>query len=158
MDEILHDLSPASIATAIDENLCAMVATFGRGAQVEMHDGSDLLWVDPSRPFPPMKGIFRTQLAVSDVHARIEAAVSAFRDLNRSMGWWIGPTTRPADLGAHLAAYGFSHVRDTPGMAIDPEVTRYIWHGLKGPDVLRVGYETTSPRAIKKAKRLGWLR
>ena len=41
---------------------------------------------------------------------------------------------------------------------LETEVTRYVWHGSKESDVLRVGYETSSPRVLKKAKKLGWLR
>jgi hypothetical protein len=37
------------------------------------------------------------------------------------------------------------------------EITRYIWEGTEQSRILREGYETSSPRVIKKAKKLGWL-
>jgi len=40
---------------------------------------------------------------------------------------------------------------------LERELTRYDWEGLERPGVFRVAYETSSPRVIKKAKKLGWL-
>lgn len=40
---------------------------------------------------------------------------------------------------------------------LETEITRYIWEGTEQPRILRVGYETSSPRVVKKAKKLGWL-
>jgi ribosomal protein S18 acetylase RimI-like enzyme len=50
--------------------------------------------------------------------AQIAAALQLFRERGYPMFWWVGPSTRPADLGARLLANGLVDDGAMPGMAI----------------------------------------
>ena len=50
---------------------------------------------------------------------RIEAAIARCRSRKVPMCWFVGPATRPSDLGDHLLAHGFTHAAVSAGMAAD---------------------------------------
>ena len=119
MGEILHDLSPPQLVGAIEANMFDFWSQLGRSPRVELHDGPDMIRLvgDLSSPF--CNNVLRAQLASDGIDASIEAALVPFRSRKLPMRWWISPSTRPADLGRLLEAYGLTHLQDTPGMAVD---------------------------------------
>ena len=119
MSGILTDLSPAALAAAIEESHAEFGAFMGRSPLVQLQEGPELLSVLTRIPHPVFNGVFRTRLEGGDLAARIAATLAPFRVRQVPMFWWVGPTTRPADLGTHLQAAGMSGPDSTPGMAID---------------------------------------
>ena len=66
-----------------------------------------------------LNGVFRTQLAPSEIDVKIRVTLDYFRSHNLPLIWWISPSTRPADLGQYLEAHGLVPGADMIGMAID---------------------------------------
>jgi ribosomal protein S18 acetylase RimI-like enzyme len=118
MSETLEDFSTPALVAAIEANYWEFWTFFGRSAQVELHDDPEVMWLVSGIPHPGFNGVFRTQLAPGDIDARIGETLAHFKARRLPMLWWVGPSTRPANLGEHLEAHGLTHTAE-PGMAVD---------------------------------------
>jgi GNAT superfamily N-acetyltransferase len=113
---ILRDLSPANLATAIEENFSAWFASFGRApGTVDRSDAHRVSILGN----PGYSVVCRARFAPEEVATRVAETVAPYRSLARPMLWWTGPTTRPPDLGRYLEAQGLRMVEACPGMALD---------------------------------------
>jgi ribosomal protein S18 acetylase RimI-like enzyme len=118
MSEILKDFSAPALVMAIEANHWEFWAFFGRSPQVEPHDDLEMMWLVSGIPHPGFNGVFRTQLAPGDIDARTGETLAHFKSRKLPMIWWIGPSTRPANLGKYLETHGLTHTAE-PGMAVD---------------------------------------
>jgi ribosomal protein S18 acetylase RimI-like enzyme len=118
MSGILKDFSTPALVTAIEANYWEFWAFSGRSPQVELHDDPEMMWLVSGIPHPGFNGVLRTQLAPDDIDARISETLAHFKARRLPMLWWIGPSTRPANLGKHLEDHGLTHTAE-PGMAVD---------------------------------------
>jgi GNAT superfamily N-acetyltransferase len=97
------------IAAAVDRNWRASVKAFGLAPTTLVRDDDELFWYVTGLPDAAFNSIMYANLAPE----RIDAAVEELQWLRRlydvPMGWLIGPSSRPADLGERLAARGLVH-------------------------------------------------
>lgn len=104
----------------MEANLSEEMACFGRGLPgAERYETPELLWFRTDRP--DLSGVLRTCFASEEktyVEAKIRATLDYFQASKIGMGWSVGPTTRPADLGTYLQKFGFTYKGDSTGMAI----------------------------------------
>lgn len=119
MSNILQDVSPASLVSAIENNLFDFLPLFGHLPHADIYDGPELLWSLTNIPFPLCNSIMRAKLASDDIDSTIEAAIARGKARNVPMLWWTGPATRPSDLGLFLEDHGFIREDEAPGMALD---------------------------------------
>lgn len=120
MSETLKDFSAPALATAIEASVIEQFSTiFAHLPQTEIHDESDMLWVVTGIPHPYLNCVLHAQLVPGDIDARINANLTHFRSRLLPMTWYIGPSTRSADLGKHLTIHGLTHTEDSTGMAVD---------------------------------------
>ena len=121
MAEILHDLSPAKLITAIEENLYERWAAFGLTPGTEVDEGADHLSLITGVPHAVCNGVFRARFTDDGVDEAIIRALEPFRSRGLPMVWWTGPSDEPADLTSRLQSRGLVSVEDSPGMAVDLE-------------------------------------
>lgn len=119
MNSILTDLSAPALTSAIEENLYALFPAFSQWPQAQVHVAEELTWSMTDFPFPLFNSIMRARLVPAKIDAAIEPIIAAAKSRNVPLLWWLGPMTRPADLGRYLESHGFVNAGEMPGMAID---------------------------------------
>ena len=80
---------------------------FGRLPGAVMHDEPDLLWFATGVPDGSLNGVIHSQFADGEAASRIDETVGYFERRRLPMQWWVGPSSRPADLGGAPRGPGF---------------------------------------------------
>ncbi len=119
MPDIETDVSPEAMARANETNYAATMALLARAYGGEVRDEPDLLWYATGLPISFLNGVIRCNLAPETVDERIAWVIEQARTLGIAFGWRIGPSTRPAGLGSHLARHGLVDGGETPAMGIE---------------------------------------
>ena len=142
MSDILRDLSPAATVTAIEANVHAWWAYYGHAPQADVHDEPDLLWLTSGIPIAEYSVVARTTFApetsAAATDARIAAVLDYFAARKLGMQWYLGPSSRPADMGQRLLAHGLAHLGNAPGMAADLDNLAALSAGVAPPEGLVV--------------------
>jgi GNAT superfamily N-acetyltransferase len=127
---MVQDLSTTAVVPALEANMAAFWSGYGRAPGAELYEGGDLLRVVTGAAVPLFNGVFRASLPHEAVDGAIAETIACVASRRVPMFWWVGPWTRPTDLGAHLERRGFTHVGNAPAMAVDlrtlPEETSRI--------------------------------
>lgn len=118
----------AALPEAMEENVHAHIAYVSRRTPgMYVQDAADLLLVDSGLSTDTFNKIARARLG-GDADARIAYAIGHFRAAGRPFAWWVGPCSRPADLGARLERHGLAAAESELGMTMDlaqlPEAMR----------------------------------
>ncbi len=120
MSEILRDLSSPRLIEALEANFTEEMASFGRGLSgASLHQDEELLWFYTGRRH--LNGVLYSRFQSEEkvfLDRRIRETMLYFQERHVSLGWVVGPTTRPANLGDYLEAHGMKHTSETPGMAM----------------------------------------
>ncbi|GHO95526.1 hypothetical protein KSF_055740 [Reticulibacter mediterranei] len=121
MQNILQHLNDPALPAAMERNFAEEMLSFGRGLPGgEVHEDTELLWFFTGRPH--LNGVLLTRFAqdkTAYINTRIEETLAYFKERRVDIGWSVGPSSRPADLAAHLEEYGFVYAVDTIGMAVE---------------------------------------
>jgi len=126
VNEILTDLSPATLAMAIEANLIEFFRTLGCHPAVELHDDPEMLWASSSIRFALYNFVTRIRLTPDGADHAVEAAIARCKERGMPMAWVTGPQTQPPDLSRRLQGHGFS-TDDEPGMAADLLALKEDW-------------------------------
>ena len=119
MSQVVVDVSSRVLGPALEANMSEFYMALGRAPPGELYDGPDLIQVITGLPVALLNGIFSTQLTPESADEAIEAALARIAPWGVPAYWWIGPSTRPLELGAYLEHRGFARGSDTPAMAAD---------------------------------------
>ncbi len=112
--------SPGSaILRAIEANLFGAWAQLARSPQVDYRDEAEAIRFIGGIPFPLCNSVMRADLAPAGIDGKIEEILLPFRERNLPMFWWIGPSTKPADLEERLKGHGLQYMDEAVGMAVD---------------------------------------
>jgi GNAT superfamily N-acetyltransferase len=149
MGRRLDDLAPERLAAAIEAAHVAFFAQFGRSPGATLRQDGGGLLIATGVPLPFFNGVMGASLTEGRVEAAIERARAFFREWGMPWLWWVGPTTRPADLAERLRARGFARAFEMPGMAAD---LRELPEGLSMPQGVSIE-RVSSPAALSD-----WLR
>jgi len=132
MPDVLRDHADEAVLAAIDLNWRASSRAFGLAPTTVIRDDDELFWYVTGLPSGAFNSIMYANLAPD----RIDAAVAELYALRERygvpVGWLIGPSSRPTDLGRQLEARGLEHrVTLTPmTVALDPMPTAERVPGL----------------------------
>jgi ribosomal protein S18 acetylase RimI-like enzyme len=110
----------AELARLIEENLSAKSLDFANLPGGQSHPGNPT-WFTSGLKRLGYNGITWADFSGQDLDQRIEQTLEPFRETGTPLSWWLGPLSRPENLGRRLQAHGFHHNRDMIGMAANLE-------------------------------------
>lgn len=117
MADVLRDPADEAVLAAIDLNWRASARAFGLAPTTLLRDDGELFWYVTGLPSGAFNSIMYANLPAP---ARIDAAVAELQTLRQRhgvpVGWLIGPSSRPTDLGRQLEARGLEHRIDLTPM------------------------------------------
>lgn len=148
-DTLAHDLSPAALVAAIEENEIQYWLYRARTGGWEVHEDAHLTWFYSGLSDSERNGVLRTNLTPDEANASITDMLAWFDDRNVPLSWWGGPSRRPVDLSARLVAHGLISEGEDPGMAAD-------LHALNEDLPLPAGFAVERVRDVEAVRR--WLR
>jgi ribosomal protein S18 acetylase RimI-like enzyme len=119
MKDILQDVSADSLASAIEQNLFSWISVFGAVWAMKSDDPGGVERSISPVGFPFFNSIMHTRLVPENVEPAIQRIKLDAETRQVPVLWWVGPSTRPADLGCQLENRGFAIDEDGRGMAVD---------------------------------------
>ncbi|MCA1726759.1 MAG: GNAT family N-acetyltransferase [Actinobacteria bacterium] len=103
----------------IEEHQRELAVKWTRIQGGEVEESPELTRYIGGLPVSFTNGVQATRLEPGRVDERIRESVDAFRRAGVPALWWVGPLTRPSDLGDALRSRGFHHEEDMPWLAVD---------------------------------------
>lgn len=119
MDRIFTNGPPADQARAVEENGAEFLLALGRAGGAEERDEPHIHWTIGGSPIDYHNAVVRAELTPAQADQAIAASIERMGARGVPGTWHVGPSMRPADLGARLTAHGFSYAGDEVGMAAD---------------------------------------
>lgn len=116
---VIQGLDDPRLLDALEANTSAAFADCADNSHGEVVSTPRVIRYLSEIPMSVFNGVGVARLEPEDADAEIEAAIQPFVERKLPMNWWVGATSRPADLGARLMAHGLAYEGETPGMAID---------------------------------------
>ena len=113
------ELGPAGLAGAIEANDAEFLMALGRAGGAEVRDDARLRWVIGGSPVDYHNCVVHADLEPGAVGGAVSEVLARFRAYGRPGTWHVGPSSRPADLGARLRGQGFAGGWSDAGMAAD---------------------------------------
>jgi hypothetical protein len=120
MTEILTDLTPPSLATAVKANLYAFFQAMRDSAAATTQDSAHGFRWHTAFPHSWFNGVLSTRPPEGDIAQLVAGTVAYFQERDvPSFSWWLSPSLEPAAWSPHLLPHGFHYDDSTPGMAVD---------------------------------------
>ena len=119
MHTVLHNISSGELLPALESNMVAFWSPYGRGPDGTVVSNPQLAWFYTGIPSPLFNGVLSVRLdhgGVEEVIDRLKAKIAAH---GAPALWWIGPLSKPNDIGELLRHHGIVPAGEVPAMAID---------------------------------------
>jgi GNAT superfamily N-acetyltransferase len=107
------------LARAVEENGAEFLLALGRAGGGEERTEPQLAWVIGGSPIDYHNAVVRADLTPAQADQAIAESIERLRAHAVPGTWHVGPSMRPADLGARLIAHGFAYAGDDIGMAAE---------------------------------------
>ena len=98
-----------TIVEAVERNWRASARAFGLAPTTVVRDDAELFWYVTGLPDAAFNSIMYANLAPGQVDATIDELFRLRETYDVPMGWLVGPTSHPTDLGNRLQARGLLH-------------------------------------------------
>jgi hypothetical protein len=136
----------STLQAAMDRNMAAYWAPYGRGADCERHEEGGTVWLYTGVATPLFNGVFNPSLDAAGVHAVVKALAERIARRGATAFWWIGPGAKPGDIGALLEQQGVKAVGSVPGMVAQLATIDDREASIEGFEIRKV--EGTEMRAL----------
>ncbi|HEU5101593.1 MAG TPA: GNAT family N-acetyltransferase [Roseiflexaceae bacterium] len=119
MPKIVEDIASKELVPALDANMIAFRSVYGRANGCTLHVTSDVVWFYTGIPLPVFNGVLFAQLNPHEVKGTVDRLRAKILEQGAPALWWIGPLSKPTDLGSLLEEHGLHPASEVPGMAIE---------------------------------------
>ncbi|HLF87344.1 MAG TPA: GNAT family N-acetyltransferase [Anaerolineales bacterium] len=120
MNDILTDLSPTHLTTAIKANLYTFFRAFKQSPHADFFESDTQIRWQTSIPHPWFSAALSTQPPAEDVEEHINDTLAWFNTRGvRAFTWWPDTGTNHLEWEGALIPRGFTLDQNTPGMAVD---------------------------------------
>ena len=119
MREIISDCLDPKLLSIIEMQWANYSRELSSTGYVEITDGPYMTLFSTTIPNTEANGVVLARLLPEKLDIKIEEAKEFFKSRGLPWTWYIGPFTRPLDLGKHLEGHGFTQVYDMPCMALE---------------------------------------
>jgi GNAT superfamily N-acetyltransferase len=139
MDEaFLRDASSDGLQQAMDKNMAAFWAPYGRGAGAELYADAKLVWIYTGIATPLFNGVAYASLNPHGVKVVADALRVRIATRGAPCFWWIGPRSKPDNIGQLLEHHGLKLAGSAPGMAAELESLRATQDPIPGFEMKNV--------------------
>lgn len=119
MEQVLTDLSGASLSHAIQANFFEFLATQRLWSGSNFHKERHIVWSLSEIPFQLFNFVLPVDFPEACLKNGIARTLSEYGEHRLPVNWRFAPELQPADLGNSLMEQGFALRGNEPGMAID---------------------------------------
>jgi GNAT superfamily N-acetyltransferase len=119
MATIIEDTTSNDLLSAAESNMIAFWSVYGRADGNVLHAAGNVVWFYTGIPVPLCNGVLSARLEPDDVRAICDGLQAKIDEQGAPALWWIGPGSKPDDLGLQLERYGLQPAGEVPGMAVD---------------------------------------
>ena len=119
MQKLVEDLISDDLLAASDANMAAFWSAYGHGNGCTWQATSEVVWFYTGIPDPLFNGVVTAKLKPEGVKATVDSLQAKIEAQGAPAFWWVGPRSKPDNLGALLEGYGLQPAGEVPGMAID---------------------------------------
>jgi len=121
---LIEDCSDPGLGGAIEVNWFDWFKLWSKAPQVQFHETDYLKRLTTRVPHSMWNGVFLARLTEENVDDKIEENIEFFKELRLPWHWYVGPGSRPLDLGQRLVTYGIALREQMPGMAVELDSMR----------------------------------
>ena len=121
MQKIIEDTSSPVLLTALESNMITFWSAYGRANGSALEATPNVVWFYTGIQSPLFNGVLSAKLKPNGVKATVDNIQGKIDEQGAPALWWIGPQSKPENLGSLLEQHGLQPAGEVPGMAIDLE-------------------------------------
>jgi hypothetical protein len=119
MQKIIEDISSPELLTALESNMIAFWSAYGRANGSTLQATSNVVWFYTGIQVALCNGVLSAKLKSDAVKTTFDSLQAKIDEQGAPAFWWIGPQSKPDNLGSLLEQHGLEPAGEVPGMAID---------------------------------------
>ena len=119
MQRIIEDTASHELLTALESNMIAFWSAYGRANGNTLCATTSVVWFYTGIQVSLFNGVLSAQLKLDGVKATFDSLQAKIDEHGAPALWWIGPQSKPDNLGLLLEQYGLQPAWELPGMAIN---------------------------------------
>ena len=119
MSNMIEDTSSDELLAALEFNMVAFWSAYGRATGSTLQVTASVVWFYTGIQVPLFNGVLSARLKPHDVKATFDSLQAKITERGAPALWWIGPQSKPDNIGSLLEQFGLQPAGEVPGMAFD---------------------------------------
>jgi GNAT superfamily N-acetyltransferase len=119
VQELMKDTSSDRLLAALESNMVAFWSVYGRADGCTLRATPDVVWFYTGIQVPLFNGVLSANLRPDGVQAICGDIQAKIEEQGAAAFWWVGPRSKPKNLGSLLERCGAESAGEVPGMAME---------------------------------------